>query len=68
MGRPLDKVSISGFKSIRTLKDFELKKLNIVVGANGAGKTTFATGFLPKYAGCFEFVNTDMIAGGEDEE
>ncbi len=41
MGRPLDNVSISGFKSIRALKDFDLKKLNLIVGANGAGKSNF---------------------------
>ena len=33
MGRPLVKLSISGFKSIREVKDFELGNLNIVVGA-----------------------------------
>lgn len=35
----LSKLSITGFKSIRELKDFELKKLNILIGANGAGKS-----------------------------
>ncbi len=29
MGRSLDKLSISGFKSINVLKDFDLKKLNL---------------------------------------
>lgn len=38
MGRPLDNISISGFKSIHSLEDFDLKKLNILIGANGAGK------------------------------
>jgi predicted ATPase len=33
------KISISGFKSIRELKEFELRKLNIFIGANGAGKS-----------------------------
>jgi predicted ATPase len=41
MGLPLDRISISGFKSIRHLPDFHLKKLNIIVGANGAGKSNF---------------------------
>jgi len=36
MGLPLDRISISGFKSIRHLRDFPLKKLNIIVGANCA--------------------------------
>lgn len=45
MGKPLDKISISGFKSIRDLKDLELGKLNILVGANGAGKSNFVSFF-----------------------
>jgi len=31
-------ISISGFKSIRELQDFELRDLNIIIGANGVGK------------------------------
>jgi predicted ABC-type ATPase len=38
--------------------------LYIIAGPNGAGKTTFAARFLPQYAGCNEFVNADLIAGG----
>jgi len=41
MGQPLDKLTIKGFKSIRSLEDFELKKLNIMIGGNGAGKSNF---------------------------
>ena len=37
----LSKLSISGFKSIRELKDFELRNLNVIIGANGAGKSNF---------------------------
>ncbi len=37
----LDKLSIKGFKSIQELSDFELKRLNVIVGANGAGKSNF---------------------------
>ncbi|RVU83532.1 recombinase RecF [Leucothrix sargassi] len=37
----LSKLSVSGFKSIRELKDFELRDLNVIVGANGAGKSNF---------------------------
>jgi predicted ABC-type ATPase len=36
----------------------------IIAGANGAGKTTFAREFLPKYAECRNFINADMIAAG----
>ena len=39
MKSTLEKLSVSGFKSIRELKDFELRNLNIFVGANGAGKS-----------------------------
>lgn len=34
-----------GFKSIRELIDFELKNLNIFVGANGAGKSNLISFF-----------------------
>ncbi len=37
----LNKISIKGFKSIRELNDFELGNLNVVIGANGAGKSNF---------------------------
>jgi predicted ABC-type ATPase len=36
----------------------------IVAGSNGAGKTTFATEFLPRYAECTNFINPDLIARG----
>jgi len=39
-------------------------KLYVIAGPNGSGKTTFAEKFLPDYAGCFEFVNADLIAKG----
>lgn len=35
----IKKLGVSGFKSIRELKDFELRPLNIFIGANGAGKS-----------------------------
>ncbi len=34
----------------------------IIAGANGAGKTTFATEFLPVYANCRNFINPDLLA------
>lgn len=42
---PLDRLTITGFKSIRELKDFELKNLNILIGVNGAGKSNFVSFF-----------------------
>ena len=40
------------------------KKILIVAGANGAGKTTFAREFLLKEANCPTFVNADFMAAG----
>lgn len=40
------------------------KRIIIIAGPNGAGKTTFAREFLPKEAGCPQFVNADLIAAG----
>src|SRR5881397_2144295 len=34
----------------------------IIAGSNGAGKTTFATEFLPLYLNCRDFINPDQIA------
>lgn len=45
MGKPLDKISISGFKSIRSLEKLSLGNLNILIGANGAGKSNFVDFF-----------------------
>ena len=45
MGMPLDRVTIKGFKSIRSLEDFELKSLNVLIGANGSGKSNFVDFF-----------------------
>jgi predicted ATPase len=38
-------LAISGFKSIRRLDDFELRDLNVLIGANGAGKSNFVSFF-----------------------
>ncbi len=34
-------LTVSGYKSIRELKDFKLNNLNVLIGANGAGKSNF---------------------------
>lgn len=41
MGTPIRDITIEGFKSIRSLQAFELRPLNILIGANGAGKSNF---------------------------
>jgi predicted ABC-type ATPase len=40
------------------------KKIIIIAGPNGSGKTTFAREFLPNEADCPNFVNADLIAAG----
>jgi predicted ABC-type ATPase len=40
------------------------KKIVIIAGPNGAGKTTFAREFLPREAGCPDFINVDLISAG----
>ncbi len=41
MSDAIRKLTIEGFKSIRKLEDFELRSLNVLIGANGAGKSNF---------------------------
>lgn len=41
----LARLSVRGFKSIRELNDFELTNLNVLIGANGAGKSNFISLF-----------------------
>ena len=42
----LARLSVRGFKSIRELEDFQLApKLNVLIGANGAGKSNFISLF-----------------------
>ena len=41
----LDQLTIRGFKSIRELEGFELKPLNLFIGANGAGKSNLISFF-----------------------
>ena len=37
----LTRITLRGFKSIRSLEDFELRPLNVLIGPNGAGKSNF---------------------------
>ncbi len=45
MADTIKKLTIEGFKSIRKLQDFELGGLNVLIGANGAGKSNFVSFF-----------------------
>jgi len=38
-------LSVAGYKSIRKLRNFELGNLNVLIGANGAGKSNFISLF-----------------------
>lgn len=41
----ISSLTVSGYKSIRELQDFQFKNLNILIGANGAGKSNFISLF-----------------------
>lgn len=58
MPNALDRLTIKGFKSIRSLEDFELKALNILIGGNGAGKSNFIDIFRMLQA----MVNQSLVA------
>ena len=45
MSTSIQKLTIEGYKSIRQLQDFELRPLNVLIGANGAGKSNFVSFF-----------------------
>ena len=45
MAQTINKLTIEGFRSIRKLEDFELRALNVLIGANGAGKSNFVSFF-----------------------
>ena len=41
----LESITVRGFKSIRKLEGFELRQLNVLIGANGAGKSNLISLF-----------------------
>ena len=42
----LQSITIEGFKSIRSIKDLPLRPINILIGANGSGKSNFLEAFV----------------------
>lgn len=42
---PIHLLTIKGFKSIKSLEDFRLSELNVLIGANGAGKSNLVQYF-----------------------
>lgn len=45
MNNALDYISIKGFRSIREIEKLELRPINILIGANGSGKSNFVGAF-----------------------
>ncbi len=37
----LDYITITGFKSIKSLEKFPLHPINVIIGSNGSGKSNF---------------------------
>jgi predicted ATPase len=50
MKNALDYISIKGFRSIREIETLELRPINVLIGANGSGKSNFV--------GVFSFLNS----------
>ncbi len=61
----LEKVTIRGFKSLRELRDFELRQLNVLVGSNGAGKSNFVDFFRLLRAMAEEALATFVLERGK---
>ena len=60
----LKKITIKGFKSIESLVDFELRPLNILIGANGAGKSNFVDFFRMLRAMALEGLQKFVLSSG----
>jgi predicted ATPase len=41
----LNKISLEGYKSIRQCRDLKLENLNVLIGANGSGKSNLISLF-----------------------
>ena len=54
----LDWITVKGFKSINSIEKLELRPINILIGANGAGKSNFI--------GVFSFLNAIRLGGLRD--
>jgi predicted ATPase len=69
MGRPIRKIALKGYKSIRCLDGFELQDINVLIGANGCGKSNFV-GFFSFLREMVEgrLEKTVNLAGGADAQ
>ena len=43
--KPVDYLTIRGFKSIKSMDRLKLENLNVLIGANGSGKSNFVSYF-----------------------
>ena len=41
----IEEITIEGFKSLRSVKALELRSINVLIGANGSGKSNFLSAF-----------------------
>ncbi|WP_428357475.1 AAA family ATPase [Methyloprofundus sp.] len=71
----LNRLTIKGFKSIKSLERFKLNKLNVLIGGNGAGKSNFIEFFrlisaMMKPDGLKQFIagNADIYLFGGAKE
>ena len=63
----INRITVKGFKSIKELMDFDLRTLNVIVGANGAGKSNFIQIFYMVHAMSLKaFQDFILTAGGAD--
>lgn len=54
----LDWITIEGFKSIKSIEELKLRPINVLIGANGAGKSNFIE--------VFSFLNAMRLGGLRD--
>ena len=54
----LDWITVEGFKSIKSIEELELRPINVLIGANGAGKSNFLE--------VFSFLKAIRLGGLQD--
>lgn len=64
MGKPIDSITLHGFKSIERLDKFPLSRLTVLIGANGAGKSNFVDFFRMLRSFADEAFQKYVIASG----
>ena len=60
----IELLRIEGFRGFDELEIPRLGQVNLIVGQNGVGKTTYAMRHLKAVSGSINFVNMDEIARG----